>query len=372
MLNLNIPLFYTAHTSCGNGGVPELFPFTLYLDACTGLPRQEGSNELNDILKAVYGTGVMMTGSMDPHDLVGMSHAADCLAFTLRCVGTPAKMRILEIGCGRGHILAELSRQGGKCVGLEPGDQILAAGGDGIELVRDFFPSRYLAERKFDLITSFNVIEHIEGLEDFLSSVSECLFEDGNFVFCVPNCGPYLASGDISIFLHEHFNYFSSENIISMLAKYGLAAVTVEVSKNQALLLVHARKGRIQALEQIYSKFDVGRFTISMRSIQHSLMERMAAYDDSEIAIYCPNRSLNHMSQIGRKYVRIIDDTPALQGLYFPYFLRPVEDFGGLIKNPPCAIFIFSFTHAEYLRKRCQTHPALENTEVFAISDFYR
>lgn len=371
MLNLEIPLFYKTHEAPGNGPFPVLFPFSLTIDEETGLPCQRGSRELNEMLNAVYGAGTMMTGSMDPLDPIGMGHAEDCLSFTLRRIGSPESRHILEIGCGRGYVLSELSRQGGSCVGLEPGDQISEVKGDDIELIRDFFPSGQMSGRQFDLVTSYNVIEHVGLVGDMLTAVHACLSDSGDFIFCVPNCGPYLASGDISIFLHEHMNYFSVENVVPVLARYGFEVVSAEVSKNQALLLVHARKDVVQGFTPADRVFDMARFTTAMQGLKESLSERLGKIPDEEIAVYCPNRALNHLCQIGRRDVRIIDDTPALLGRYFPYFSRPVENFEGLVAIPPRAICVFSFTHAEFLKDRCRKNSALEGVDIFAISDFY-
>lgn len=371
MLNLEIPLFYKTHETPGNGPFPVLFPFALTMDEKTGLPCQQGSKELNEILNAVYGAGTMMTGSMDPLDPIGMVHAADCLSFTLRCIGSPESRHILEIGCGRGYVLSELSRQGGSCVGLEPGNQIREVNGEHIELIRDFFPSGHLSGRQFDLVTSYNVIEHVEQVGEMFTAVHACLSDSGDFIFCVPNCGPYLASGDISIFLHEHMNYFSAENVVPVLARYGFAVVSVEVSENQALLLVHVRKGVAQGLTHAGRAFDMSRFATAMRELQGGLSARLGKLPDERIAVYCPNRALNHLCQIGRRDVRIVDDTPALLGRYFPYFSRPVENFDGLVAMPPSAICVFSFTHAEFLKDRCRKNLALVGVDIFAISDFY-
>ncbi|WP_287050596.1 class I SAM-dependent methyltransferase [Shewanella sp. CG18_big_fil_WC_8_21_14_2_50_42_11] len=371
MLNLEIPLFYKTHEVPGNGPFPVLFPFTLAMDEETGLPCQQGSKELNAILNAVYGAGTMMTGSMDPLDPIGMGHAADCLSFTLRCIGSPVSRHLLEIGCGRGYVLSELSKQGGSCVGLEPGDQISEVKGEHIELIRDFFPSSQLSGRRFDLVTSYNVIEHVGQVGDMLTAVHACLCDSGDFIFCVPNCGPYLASGDISIFLHEHMNYFSAENVVPVLARYGFEVLSVEVSKNQALLLVHARKGVAQGLTTADCAFDMARFVTAMQGLKDRLSERFGKIPDEEIAVYCPNRALNHLCQIARRDVRIIDDTPALLGRFFPYFSRPVENFEGLVAMPPSAICVFSFTHAEFLKERCRKNSALAGVDIFAISDFY-
>ena len=370
-LNIDIPLFYVTHAETGNGPFPECFPFTLSKNEVTGLPHQEVSSELVEVLDRVYSEGTMMIGSMHPDDSIGMGHAADCLSFTLLHIGSVEGMRILEIGCGLGHVLSELSSRGGECVGLEPGEQINEVEDKRIEKIQDFFPSPQILGRQFDLVTSFNVIEHVQKVKEMFQAVHECLVSSGDFIFCVPNCGPYLENGDISILLHEHINYFSEQNITQFLRTCGFAPVTVEVSANQSLLLVHAKKSVPQISQSQPQSFDLKQFSNAMQSLLLKLEYCLKKFDDEQIAVYCPNRALNNLCQLGRKNIRIVDDTPNLLGRHFPYFSRSVENFESLCADPPKIIIIFSYTYAELLKNRCRESPELREVEVFAFSDFY-
>ena len=368
---LEIPLFYKVHEAPGNGGFPDVYPFRMRFDPVSGVPVQDSTAPLRDILSKVYAEGLMMVGSMDTGDLAGSIHAEDCIAFTCERLVHLRGRRILEIGCGRGVILSQLATQGAHCVGLEPGKQISDARAEGVRLVKDFFPSQQLAGESFDVVTSYNVIEHIEDLASFLEAVRECLVEGGDFVFCVPNCGPYLEAGDASILLHEHFNYFSSENVLSLLHEAGFTVDKVTVSSNTALLMVHARKGSKGTADRDGATDELALFMRTMKSVHDKLEVSMSRFEDQEIAIYCPNRALNAMCQLGRRMVRLIEDTPGFAGRYYPYFGSPVESFASLIDRPPKSVYVFSFTHGELLRARCRGEARLENTDIHVISDFY-
>ncbi len=368
---LAIPLFFRVHEVSGNGGFPDVYPFRMRFDGGSGVPVQDSSAPLRDILRKVYAEGLMMVGSMDGGDLAGGIHAADCMAFTREALPQLQGRRILEIGCGRGVILSQLARQGAHCVGLEPGKQIRDAKAEGVRLINDFFPSSQLAGERFDAVTSYNVIEHIEDLTGFLEGVRQCLAEGGDFVFCVPNCGPYLAAGDVSILLHEHFNYFSSDNVVALLEGAGFTLDKVTVSASTALLMVHARKGRQGAAGSAAGVDELGHFMRAMQGVQDRLGASMSRFEDREIAVYCPNRALNVMCQLGRRMVRLVEDTPGVAGRYYPYFGSPVESFASLAEHPPKSIYVFSFTHGELLRARCRGEARLEGAEVHVISDFY-
>lgn len=368
---LTIPLFFRVHEASGNGGFPDVYPFRIRFDESCGVPVQESGAELRNILRKIYSEGLMMVGSMDGDDLAGGMHAADCLAFTREALPQLWGKRVLEIGCGRGVILSQLAALGAHCVGLEPGKQIRDARVDGVRLINDFFPSSQLAGERFDTVTSYNVIEHIEALPPFLDAVRQSLIDGGDFVFCVPNCGPYLAAGDVSILLHEHFSYFSRDNVVALLEGADFTVEKVTVSAGTALLMVHARKGRRAAASGTAGADELDHFMRAMHDVQDRLASSMNRFEDHEIAVYCPNRALNSMCQLGRKMVRLVEDTPGVTGRYYPFFGSPVENFASLAQRPPKSVYVFSLTHGELLRARCGQEPMLEGSEIHVISDFY-
>lgn len=355
----------------GNGDYPEFYPFELVVDEKCGIPMQLYSDDLKDILQRVYGEGAMMIGSMDPTDPSGVSHAQDCLHFTLGSLPNLVDKSVLEIGCGQGHILMELKSRGAKCVGIEPGKQINTNLGN-LELIQDYFPSRRISLRKFDVITAYNVIEHVPNLEEMFHSVGEHLTDEGDFIFCVPNCGPYLENGDISIFLHEHIRYFSYHSIVHVLELYGFEVQRVSISENEALLLVHCRKASISR-NTLYNDniFNLEVFQRKMGRVIDNLSNKLEQYEVSQVALYCPNRGLNLMSQLGFGSVRIIDDTPTFKGRYMPFFSNAIEDFSGIVERPPAAIFIASYTHADRITRRINDSQVLQSVDTFSIKDLY-
>ncbi|MBK6379333.1 MAG: hypothetical protein IPF72_06135 [Chitinophagaceae bacterium] len=66
------------------------------------------------------------------------------------------------------------------------------------------------------------VLEHIEDPVVFLQQQKDQLSPSGKLIFGVPNCEPFLKTGDISIFIHEHYLYFTQKGIFTLLEKAGL------------------------------------------------------------------------------------------------------------------------------------------------------
>lgn len=107
---------------------------------------------------------------------------------------------ILEVGCGEGAFLKKIKSQtGANCVGLELNEScVLNSPQLKIEniLIEDF--SKTNAE-KFDLVCTFQVLEHITQINSFIKAQVDCLKKDGLLVICVPNNDSDLIKSDESL-----------------------------------------------------------------------------------------------------------------------------------------------------------------------------
>ena len=103
-------------------------------------------------------------------------------------IGSPQPGRILDIGCGNGEFLRRMSEQGWETYGT---DSSPAA----VQLARGFAKDVRLAgasepvfdDRQFDVVTMFNVFEHVPDPIETLAEVRRILKDDGILVLEVPN-----------------------------------------------------------------------------------------------------------------------------------------------------------------------------------------
>jgi len=100
----------------------------------------------------------------------------------------PPDAQILEIGCGTGHNLPMLGQFGRvEAVEVDPAARALAEQRLGRAIRSAPLPEiGDLPERHFDLVGSFDVIEHIEDDEAALASIARLLKPGGRFVMTVP------------------------------------------------------------------------------------------------------------------------------------------------------------------------------------------
>jgi len=98
--------------------------------------------------------------------------------------------RVLEIGSGRGTLLAELRRQGIRAVGIEP-NRSLAVDAvrryPSLPIARMSVDRLGFAESAFDLVLSFDVFEHIADSDAHLAEVRRVLRPGGVYALQTPN-----------------------------------------------------------------------------------------------------------------------------------------------------------------------------------------
>lgn len=97
--------------------------------------------------------------------------------------------RVLDVGCGTGGMLVML-RDFGEVEGIDASDDALAFArtrvGPDVPLSRGQLPDGIPEGKKWDLITAFDVIEHIDDPVTSLHAVRRALTPDGHLVVTVP------------------------------------------------------------------------------------------------------------------------------------------------------------------------------------------
>ncbi len=99
---------------------------------------------------------------------------------------TDASQRVLDIGCGRGVLLAGFQQLGVESLGIErPGSGFEAIDGVETMTVEDLVRQG----RKFDVIVLWHVLEHLPEPVQMLGQIELLLADDGSLFIEVPNFG---------------------------------------------------------------------------------------------------------------------------------------------------------------------------------------
>jgi SAM-dependent methyltransferase len=101
-----------------------------------------------------------------------------------------AGRRILEIGSGRGTMIATLRKRGLRVVGIEPAAALAADARrlhGGLPLARMSGTALGFSDGSFDLVLSFDVLEHIADSDAHLAEVRRVLVPGGAYALQTPN-----------------------------------------------------------------------------------------------------------------------------------------------------------------------------------------
>lgn len=102
--------------------------------------------------------------------------------------------KVLEIGCAKGHFVEKLSIEGIDCVGLELNKDAVDQGrSKGLMILDETIQvhSKHNPE-KYDIVCSFQVMEHISSIRDVLQASINSLKKGGKLIISVPNNDSFL------------------------------------------------------------------------------------------------------------------------------------------------------------------------------------
>lgn len=141
--------------------------------------------------------------------------------------------RILDIGCGDGHFLAVAKRKGWEVVGTEYTDEaVRVCRSKEIEIHQGDIST--FSNGPFDVITSFEVLEHINNGPAHVRKIFELLRPGGLFYFTTPNFNSFSRKwlgGKWKIIEYpEHLTYYTARTITQLLEKSGFSKESIRTT----------------------------------------------------------------------------------------------------------------------------------------------
>jgi len=143
------------------------------------------------------------------------------------------KGQLLEIGCGRGHLLKLAEEEGWIVTGLEPQYSKYTEAKNNVngEIYNSTLESVNFTY-KYDVIILWHVFEHLENLGELLNKTKRILADDGVIIIGVPN----ISSLQYKIFSNNWFHLcapahnfqFSQKGILSLMNQSNMASYTAK------------------------------------------------------------------------------------------------------------------------------------------------
>jgi 2-polyprenyl-3-methyl-5-hydroxy-6-metoxy-1,4-benzoquinol methylase len=365
MFKLNtLPFFFKFFNENNNGGFPKALPFHLFFDNDLRMFRQQPTDEIQKTLDEIYKQGSLVEGSTSSES--GLVYRKKINDYLFSNFPFTDASEVLEVGFGSGIMLRELKQRGIiNLTGVEPGNHTRVEGLESITLIRDFFPSK-LITKKFDLVYSLFVLEHIDNPLDYLNKLISHTNANGKVIFSVPNCEPYIQEGDISIFIHEHFSYFTGEAIHALVDKTNFSVEDISIIEGSFIVTISGTGKNVSAKNR---HFEPAEFYSNVDEHIEKLNRLFSKYKDEDVMIYAPVRAMNLLFLINKVNFRLVDDSSEIHGRFLPSLSSSVESFENMLSNPPKCILIFSRTFGDRIKARCLAEDRLKNTRVLSLTD---
>lgn len=101
---------------------------------------------------------------------------------------------VLEIGCARGAFIGKLSKSGIECIGLELNEVAVEEGKrKGINILNETVQEHAKSNpEKYDVICSFQVMEHIASIKQVIQASIDSLKMGGKLIISLPNNDSFL------------------------------------------------------------------------------------------------------------------------------------------------------------------------------------
>lgn len=141
------------------------------------------------------------------------------------------KMKVLEVGCAQGEFIIKIKeRFNAECVGLEFNEKAIASAKQkGLNVLSESIEKHSLKNKnEYDVICSFQVLEHISNVKSFIESEILCLKKNGLLIISVPNNDSFLdKSYNILNMPPHHMGLWNKQSLSSIAKIYGLQIIDV-------------------------------------------------------------------------------------------------------------------------------------------------
>ncbi len=182
--------------------------------------------------------------------------------------------RLLDFGCGRGEFLEVAKSMGWEVYGLEYSEKAIEIlRSKQINVIDGNFIEQFEGKDHFDVITAFEVVEHLVFPMESLKIINTWLRKEGCFYMTVPSfnsIGRFRMKERYPILVYpEHVSYFSRKSLKYALRKSGFALTKVlshglnpnvlrkrKISNNESSVVVNRSTESIrEQFEKSYLRF---------------------------------------------------------------------------------------------------------------------
>lgn len=162
--------------------------------------------------------------------------------------------KVLEIGCARGSFLERIQRRGAKCTGLELNESTSEYGrSEGLEILSQNIQDHAKENPgQYDVVCSFQVVEHISAIKEFLQASIDALKPSGKLIVSVPNNDSLIFKcNQIALNMPpHHMGLWDMNSLIKIQYFYNLQIEALHLEPLQAYHVGYAQSLVVKKLSQ--------------------------------------------------------------------------------------------------------------------------
>ena len=150
---------------------------------------------------------------------------------------------LFDLGAGWGHFMLTGQILGYDVYGIEISEQPYLYSKNDLKLPVDhidFFDMK--EDKKFDIVTMWDVLEHIDKADDVIAKCARITAKDGYIVIQVPQIDSYFAKkhkDNWKMMGLDHVNYLGKKTITQLLKKHGYEVKTIKSSFEIKLFIMY-------------------------------------------------------------------------------------------------------------------------------------
>lgn len=128
-------------------------------------------------------------------------------------------MNVLEVGCASGAFLKKLKElKNANVTGLELNQSV---SNSGVEIKNETIQNHALNNKeKYDIVCSFQVLEHVSDVKSFIQSQIDCLKTGGKLIISVPNNDSFIKDSENILNMPPHHVGLWNKKSLSEIIKY--------------------------------------------------------------------------------------------------------------------------------------------------------
>jgi SAM-dependent methyltransferase len=307
--------------------------------------RQSGLVQLAHVFDPACYQEYLFAGSVSPSYRTYLEDFAHAVAAAF-----PRTAAVLEVGCGDGTLLHLMQSVGfSDILGIDPG-QPARQKSAALPIVGGYFPADFPAERsakKYDLIITRHVLEHVETPRDFVVSMAAHLKPTGQLWIEVPDLASAVRRQIWSNFYQTHCSYFEAATLDALLGKCGLTCCGGEVVEIFGGSLLRRYEFGLARAAPAATRWDdlatqVGAYQRQLFTLAERMPAGCVGYGAAERTAvmigFCP--------ALAARLQCVYDGNSLLAGRFLGGTSLPIAPKTELFQNPPTAVLLFAISHA--------------------------